>query len=423
MRLIRYLYNIGFYLAIPFIFLYSYTHSSKGSAYRRRERFAYFNVNKHWHHGLWVHAASVGEVSASIPLIKAIQHRYSDLPIVFTTMTSTGSARVKAIFADRVFHTYFPYDVPTVVSRFLKKINPQAVMILETELWPNILYQCQRRCIPVMIANARLSEKSYRGYAKFPVMIKQMLDAITVLAVQAPADAERFIRLGMDISRMSVTNSLKFEIEVPQGIAQKAQTLRHFLGGHRPVWIAASTHPGENEQILHAHRQVLKTLANALLILVPRHPESFNAVYQLAIKNNFNTVRRSSENTYHHTTQVFLIDTMGELMLLFAASDLAFVGGSLVDIGGHNLLEPTSLGIATIIGPSHFNFAEVTQKLLDVHAAIQVNNSKELAAQVLHLLQDSNVRMEMGARGHCVIEQNRGALAAHLAFLEKILFQ
>ncbi len=259
----RYLYNLVFYLAVPFISLCLCWRWHKASTHRQRwrERFAYLNVDKRWQHGLWVHAASVGEVSASVPLVKAIQQRYPDLPIVFTTMTPTGSARVQANFADSVFHTYIPYDLPTVVKRFLKRINPSAVMILETELWPNILRQCQRQRIPVMIANARLSEKSYRRYIKFPVTMKRMLDAITILAAHAPADAERFIKLGMNADRVSVTGSIKFDIKVSASLLEQAQVLRNFLGQNRPVWIAASTHQGEDEQILKAHRSVLQTVS------------------------------------------------------------------------------------------------------------------------------------------------------------------
>ncbi len=420
----RYLYNIVFYLAVPFIFLRLCWRSRKADGYRQRwrERFAYLNVDKQWRHGLWVHAVSVGEVLASVPLVKAVQRGYPDLPIVFTTMTPTGSARVKANFADSVYHTYVPYDLPTVIKRFLKKLAPCAVVILETELWPNMLYQCRSRQIPVMLANARLSEKSYRGYKKFATTTKRMLDAVTILAAHAPADTKRFINLGMDPNRVSVAGNIKFEITVPASILEQAEVLRGFLGRNRPIWIAASTHQGEEEQILQAHRSVLQTHPDALLILVPRHPERFYTVFQLAVKKAFNTVRRSSGEVCNNITQVFLGDTMGELMLFFAASDLAFVGGSLVDTGGHNLLEPASLGIATITGPSYYNFTAVTQRLLAAHAAVKIDSSEALPAQVIQLLQDSNMRAKMGERGRRVIAQNRGALAAHLALLEKLLF-
>lgn len=419
----RQLYTLLFYLAVPFILLRLWWRARNAKAYtkRWRERFAHINIPLEWQHGLWVHAVSVGEVLAAVPLVKALQQQYADLPIVLTTMTPTGSARVKANFAENVFHTYVPYDLPTVVKRFLRKVKPRALMILETELWPNILYQCKQNHIPVILANARLSQKSFNGYAKFPKLTRNMLAAITILATHAAADAERFIKLGINPEKVTVTGSIKFEISVPASILEQAQVLRNMLGQNRSIWIAASTHQGEDKQVLAAHREVLNILPNTLLILVPRHPERFNNVYQLASKQGFSTIRRSDGEVCLPETQVFLGDTMGELMLFFAASDLAFIGGSLVDIGGHNLLEPASLGIASITGPSYFNFADVTQILLDFQAAIQVDNSDELAQQVITLLNDSSRRAEMGERGRKVIEQNRGALAAHLALLKKLL--
>ena len=418
----RYLYNILFYLAIPFILLRLGLRSRKAKAYgkRWRERFAYIDVPAESQGGLWVHAVSVGEVLAAVPLVKAIRQHYPDLPIVMTTMTPTGSARVKANFADNIFHAYVPYDLPPVIKRFLNKLKPRAVMILETELWPNILHQCQQRHIPVMMANARLSEKSFTGYVKFPKLTQAMLHAITILAVHAQADADRFIKLGIEPNKVSVTGSIKFEIKVPASILEQAQVLRNSLGQNRPIWIAASTHQGEDEQILAAHKRVLQTLPDVLLILVPRHPERFTSICQLAIKEGFNTIRRSTSNVCTKDVQVFVGDTMGELMLFFAASDLAFVGGSLVDTGGHNLLEPASLGLASITGPSYFNFLDVTKMLLKSKAVLQINDVSELAQQVLRLLQDSSVRTEMGERGRQVIEQNRGALAAHLSLLEQL---
>ena len=418
----RRLYTLLFYMLVPFILfrLWWRARNAKAYAKRWRERFAYIDVPVEWQHGLWVHAVSVGEVLAAVPLVKALQQQYADLPIVITTMTPTGSAQVKANFADNVFHTYVPYDLPIVVKRFLNRVKPRALMILETELWPNILLQCKQQHIPVMLANARLSQKSFNGYAKIPKLTREMLAAITILAAHAPADAERFIKLGIAAEKVTVTGSIKFEINVPASILEQAQVLRNAFGQNRSIWVAASTHHGEDEQILAAHQKVLQVLPNALLILVPRHPERFNNVYQLTLKQGFTTVQRSTGEVCLPETQVFLGDTMGELMLFFAASDLAFVGGSLVNTGGHNLLEPASLGIASITGPSYFNFADVTKMLLDSRAALQVNNSTELAQQVITLLKDSSVRTEMGERGRRAIEQNRGALAAHLALLEKL---
>jgi 3-deoxy-D-manno-octulosonic-acid transferase len=248
-----------------------------------------------------------------------------------------------------------------------------------------------------------------------------MLNAITILGAHAKADADRFIQLGMDPARVHVTGSIKFEITVPTSILEQGEALRRFLGSSRPIWIAASTHEGEEEQILDAHNKVLSTLPNALLVLTPRHPERFERITQLAKKRGFITVSRSSRDACSANTQVFIGDTMGELMLFFAAVDVAFIGGSLVPNGGHNLLEPAALGVAALTGPATFNFLDITRLLIAAQAALKIQNSDELAEQVIYLLQHSKERSEMGERGREVIAANRGALAANLVLMEQLL--
>jgi 3-deoxy-D-manno-octulosonic-acid transferase len=418
----RFIYSIIIYMAVPFILLRLWVRSRKAAAYglRWKERFAYINVPPAWQNGLWVHAVSVGEVLAAIPLIKAIRGQYPDLPITMTTMTPTGSARVQASFGDTVYHVYVPYDIPTVVQRFLDRVKPQAVMILETELWPNIFYYVNRRGIPLFLANARLSERSEKGYAKIGSTTRQMLSCVSILAAHAKEDAERFIALSMDPSRVTVTGSIKFEIKVPSSLMEQGASLRRFFGANRSIWIAASTHNGEEEIILAAHKKVLETIPNALLVLVPRHPERFNEVVNLTQKKSFTVVRRSTHNVCLPQTQVFVGDTMGEVLLFFSAVDVAFIGGSLIPNGGHNLLEPAALGVATVTGYSHFNFKDITNLLLQANAIIQVWDADDLAETVIDLLQNSALRTEMGERGRKVIEQNRGALAAHLTLMEKL---
>ena len=419
----RYLYSFLFYLCVPLIFVRLWWRSRRARAYgkRWRERFAHIDFPVSAQHGLWVHAVSVGEVLAAVPLVRAIRQHYPELPIVITTMTPTGSALVQTHFNDTVYHYYVPYDLPTVIHRFLNRVQPRAVMILETELWPTIFYQCKKRSIPIMLANARLSERSARGYAKIKSLTQAMLSAISILGAHAKADAERFIQLGMDPKRVHVTGSIKFEIKVASSILEQGEALRRFLGVNRPIWIAASTHEGEEEQILDVQQQVLQTLPNALLILTPRHPERFEKAIQLAKKRGFVTVSRSSGAPCTADTQVFVGNTMGELMLFFAAVDVAFIGGSLVPNGGHNLLEPAALGVAALTGPATFNFVDITKLLIAAHAAMQVQNKEELAQQVIYLLQHSKERSEMGERGRQVIEANRGALAANVVLIEQLL--
>ena len=418
----RFIYSIVTYLAVPFILLRLWRRSRKAAAYglRWRERFAHIDVPAAWQNGLWVHAVSVGEVLAAIPLIKAIRQHYPDLPITMTTMTPTGSARVQANFGDTVYHVYVPYDIPSVVQRFLDRVKPKAVMILETELWPNIFYYVHRRGIPLLLANARLSERSAKGYKRIASTTRQMLSAVTVLAAHAKEDAERFIALGMDPARVTVTGSIKFEIKVPSSLMEQGASLRRFFGTNRSIWVAASTHSGEEDIILTAHKKIVSAIPNALLVLVPRHPERFNEVATLAQKKGFSIVRRSTHQACLPQTQVFVGDTMGELLLFFSAVDVAFIGGSLIPNGGHNLLEPAALGVATVTGHSHFNFKDITNLLLQANAIIQVWDAEDLAETVIDLLQNSTRRTEMGERGRKVIEQNRGALVAHLALMENL---
>jgi 3-deoxy-D-manno-octulosonic-acid transferase len=421
--MLRYLYSFLFYLMVPYILVRLWWRSRRNRDYKKRvaERFAYLHIPKKWQHGLWIHAVSVGEVMAILPLVKAVLHKHPKLPIIMTTMTPTGAARVTAQLSEQVFHCYVPYDLPTVVARFLKRTQPKAMMLVETELWPNILHQCQKRHIPVLMANARLSERSYRGYARLGRVIQQMLSAITILATHAQADAERFINLGMDPAHVVVTGSIKFEIKIPSSVIEQSEVVRRALGVNRPIWIAASTHESEEEQVLDAHKLVLQKIPNALLVLVPRHPERFDSVFELIKKRGFKNVRRSNDAPCTDNVQVYLGDTMGDLILLFAAVDLAFVGGSLIERGGHNLLEPAALGLAGITGFSNFNFADISKMLIEAKAVVQVNNATELAHSVEDLLQDSQTRSEMGEQGRRVIEKNRGALAKHMALLEKMI--
>ncbi len=419
----RYIYSLLFYLAIPFILIRLLWRSRQNPQYRQRlaERFAFFHADRRWQNGLWIHAVSLGEVVAATPLIKAIQKQYPHLPLTITTMTITGSERVRATFGEQVFHVYVPYDAPIFVRRFLNKIKPKALMVLETELWPNILAICKRRKISILISNARLSERSANGYRRIPTTTRQMLSAITELAAHAQIDAERFINLGMDPARVTVAGSIKFDASVPPSIYEQADVLRGMMGRQRRIWIAASTHEGEETKILAAFSEVIKTVPDALLVLVPRHPERFDKVAELAKQQGYHIVRRTSHEPCSLMTQVFIGDTMGELKLFYAASDVAFVGGSLVPIGGHNILEPASLGTPTLTGPHMFNFEEVTELLLQANALIQVRDELDLAHTVIRLLQNSMLRAELSDNEQQVLERNRGALVKNLELLTRML--
>ncbi len=411
---LRYLYSFLFYLIVPILFVRLLWRSRKNPNYRSRwlERIGYCPYI--FNQCIWIHAVSVGESIAAIPFIKAIKKRYPDLPILITNMTPTGAARIKAALGDTVMQAYIPYDLPDAVERFLSRVNPTVAIVMETEMWPNMFAECKNRGIPLMIANARLSEKSARGYHRIASMTQEMLSAVSMIAVQASADAERFIALGIPPERIVVTGNLKFDLEIPQDLAAKSAALRTQLGDDRLIWIAASTHQGEEEIILAAHRLVCKKFPNALLILVPRHPERFAAMSELATQQGFRVARRSENQLCTSETDVYLGDTMGELLLMYSVADVTFVAGSFVEVGGHNMLEPAALGKPILTGPSLFNFAEISEMLFAAQAMLKVENANQLADAVIKLLDQPEFRKKMGEQALGVIVANRGSLAKQL---------
>lgn len=329
------LYQVLLYLIQPLIWLRLLLRSRKAPAYRKRwaERYG-FCAGKVVSGGIMLHSVSVGETLAAIPLVRALRHRYPYLPITVTTMTPTGSERVQSAFGKDVHHVYLPYDLPGSMRRFLDQVDPKLVIIMETELWPNLINALHQRQIPLVIANARLSARSAAGYKKIGGFIRDILRRITLIAAQNQEDGERFIELGLKRSQLTVTGSLKFDISVTPELAARAVTLRRQWAPRRPVWIATSTHEGEETILLEAHRRLLEKHPDLLLILVPRHPERFPTAKELTQKAGFSYTTRSSGEIPSSSTQVVIGDTMGELMLLYGIADLAFVGGSLVERGG-----------------------------------------------------------------------------------------
>lgn len=406
---------------MPFILLRLLWRSRKAPDYRKRvcERLGYAPAALE--HSIWVHAVSVGETIAATPFIKALQKQFPNLPIVVTNMTPTGSARAKAAFGDSVKHAYVPYDIPGAVTRFINRTHPKILIVMETELWPNLFSICKQKNIPILLANARLSEKSARGYRAIASLTREMLSAICTLASQGFADAERFIALGMKKENVIVTGNIKFDLVLPENLAEKSQALRTAIGTNRLVWIAASTHPGEDEIILSAHHEIRKKFPNALLILVPRHPERFNSVAQLCTQNNFSVARRSLNETCSDSTAIYLADTMGEMMLMYSISDIAFVAGSFAQVGGHNMLEPAALGKPIITGPVLFNFAEISEMLINAKGMIKVTDANELAETVARIFADENYRKQVGGNALSIVEKNRGALRKQVEVVERLL--
>lgn len=416
------LYQVLLYLIQPLIWLRLLLRSRKAPAYRKRwgERYG-FCKGKVVPQGILLHSVSVGETLAAVPLVRALRHHYPDLPITVTTMTPTGSERVRSAFGDDVYHVYLPYDLPDSVNRFLKTVDPKLVIIMETELWPNLISKLHQRKIPLIIANARLSERSAAGYQKLGSFVKTMLQKITLIAAQNQEDGERFIELGLKRSHLHVTGSLKFDISVTPELAARAVALRRQWAAHRPVWIATSTHEGEETIILETHKKLLTQFPQLLLILVPRHPERFPKAEQLTREAGLKYTLRSTDAVPDAQTQVVIGDTMGELMLLYGIADLAFVGGSLVERGGHNPLEAAAHAIPVIMGPHTFNFKNICAKLDQAEGLITVTDSESMATAIASLLNDEDYRRYYGRHAVEVLHENQGALLRLLTLLSPYL--
>lgn len=412
---------------MPILFIRLWVRSRRYSAYRQRikERFGYVKRFSLQDGSIWFHAVSLGESLAAIPLIKKTIEHYPNRPVVITNMTPTGSEQIRKVFAvegqRQVYNCYLPYDIPHLMRRFFNRINPSVAIIMETELWPNALMQCKKRNIPVLLANARLSERSAKGYGYFGSMIREMLSQLNYVAVQAKADGERFVRLGLDKNKLVLTGSVKFDIEVPDAVLTQGKQLRNILGSQRPIWVAASTHEGEEEQVLESHKKLLINHPNALLILVPRHPDRFERVAELVKKLDFNCARRSLNHAITDQTSVYLGDTLGEMLLFFAASDIAFMGGSFVPTGGHNMLEPAALAKPVLTGPHVFNFLQIASQLETVGALAKVTNSDDLSDKLVALFHQPDVAEKMGCYGLEVLELNRGSVNKQFELIKKLL--
>ncbi len=409
--MVRRLYTLILCMLMPVVLGRLIWRGWRNREYWRRwgERFGRF-PSPEMNSPIWIHAVSVGEVRAAQPLVREIKQRWPAIPLLVTTTTPTGSEQVKALFGESVLHTYLPYDLPGPVKRFLDGAQPRLALIMETELWPNLFHGCASRKIPIIIANARLSARSLRGYRRVSSLIRETLRSIYLVAAQGEQDAERFRQLGMEADRIRVTGSMKFDQPLPEGLQKHAGELRRRLGEKRMLWIAASTHQGEEEQILEAFRQVRREHPDCLLMLVPRHPERFGRVAELCSRAGFRVVRRSSGRPCDQDVDIFLGDTMGELMLFYAASDVAFVGGSLVPTGGHNMLEPAALGKPVIAGPHLFNFTEIAAAMERAGALCRVADGTGLAEVTSRLLSSPEERAGMGEAGRRLVQQNRGAL-------------
>lgn len=409
----RYLYSLFMTVLIPVVLAHLWLRGAKLPAYRQRwsERFGRFSFTPKKKTIIWLHTVSVGELIAAKAVIIWLLQR-GDTQVVVTTTTPTGSEQVVKLFGDSVFHVYAPYDLPFCVVPFLKKIQPSLAIFMETELWPNTIHYCHKMNVPTLLANGRLSKKSANGYRRVSLLIGPMLKKIDRAAVQHATDAERFAKLGLPPDRIEVTGSIKFDISLPAEIQERAGQFRKTLGpeGSRKILIAASTHKGEDELILSAWKKIQSAYANALLILVPRHPDRFNDVYRLCIQRGFNTSRRSKGDEISVKTNILLADTLGELLMLYGCADIAFVGGTLIENGGHNFLEPAAWSVPVVSGPSTFNFAEIARLLIKNNGMVIVDSADALAEQIIFLFEDQLRLTSMGSAARGVVEANRGAL-------------
>lgn len=418
----RTLYTLLLYAALPIVLLRLWLRGARNPAYRRRwsERFGFF-PHTPVDGAIWIHAVSVGEAIAAFPLVERLRERHPERPLVFTTTTPTGSERVVRRFGTAVHHGYLPYDLPGAVARFLDRTRPALAVILETELWPNMYAACAARRIPLVVANARLSERSAAGYRRVARLTRATLERVTLIAAQGEADAARLLALGAPAARVRVTGNLKFDLTPPADLAEHGATLRDSWGALRPVWIAASTHEGEEEQILDAYTVARARVPRLLLVLVPRHPERFDRVAALCAARGYTVVRRSEQRPCDAGTDVFLGDSMGELMLFYAAADIAFIGGSLVPTGGHNPLEPAALARPVLHGPHMFNFAEIDRRLREAGGSREVADAGALARAVADCLLEPAACRASGERARAFVAQNRGALERLLQIIEDVI--
>lgn len=383
------------------------------------ERFGFGAVSKD--PCIWVHAASVGEVQAAAELVRSLLKRYPKIPVVVTTLTATGQERARALFGTRVQVRYIPLDLPGAVRRFFDRCKPRIAVIFETELWPNLYHECGRRRVPLVLASARLSPRSIGRYRYMAGLFKKVLSGDIVIAAQGGGDAERFRSIGANPARTHVTGNIKFDLTLAPDLVAHGRELRQLHGATRPVWIAGSTHEGEEQIALSAHRLIRQTYPDALLILVPRHSARFAAVANELAREKVRFVKRSQGMACDAATEVLLVDSLGELLDCYAAGDVAFVGGSLVPVGGHNLLEPAALGLPILTGPHNFNSTEIVHLLIERGAAQVVRDAGELAQKTSALFASPETRARIGALGRAVVESNRGALDNLLNLIEPLL--
>ena len=440
----RFLYSLLYYCLTPLLFLRLLIKHQKSRDYKEQrqglrlaERLAFFDdsgfVNKKEPvNPIWFHTVSVGEFIAALPLIHQVMLKFPQFPLLITCTTTTGSAQIIKTFSaeikqGKIFHVYLPYDLPGSMRRFLKKTQPHLAIIMETEIWPNLLHAAQQMNIPVWLLNARMSARSAKGYSRFKGLIKNTLCAFTGIAAQDKLDAERLIQLGAKAQSLTITGSIKFDIQLNLKEIESGQDLRQQLNWQdKKVLIAASTHQGEDEILLSIFQDLRQYYPQLVMIIVPRHPERFQSVYQLLTASDY-TIAKRSESTFRkegrksRAIDILLGDSMGEMMRYFSCADMVFMGGTMVPTGGHNILEPAAMGLPIVYGPYMFNFNAINELFVHYQAALQVTNKTGLEEALRLLLSDEARSDKMAARAKLLIEKNAGAKDKMLALFKPYL--
>lgn len=407
----RRLYSLLLYLSLPLALAYLAYRGLRDRGYLRRwpERFGFFRPPPR-RGGIVVHAVSMGEVNAASALVRELSRRYPDEALYFTTFTPTGSQRVRVLYGEDVFHVYAPLDLPGAVRRFFDRLQPRLLLVLETEIWPNLYHQAAARGIPVAIANARISTRSAGRYRRIRGLVAGALADVSAIAAQTTSDAERLEELGAPASRVHVTGNLKFDVRLAPGLREQAEAIRLAWGANRLALVAGSTHEGDEQVLLDAFRAVLASHPDALLVLVPRHPERFGRAAQLARAARLRVALRSEGIACPPQTQCFVIDAMGELMNYYAACDVAFLGGTFEPVGGHNPIEPAALGRPLLLGPHTGNVPDLAAQLEHCGAALRVTDAGALAASLGRLFDDADLRDRMGRAGRALVRESQGAV-------------
>jgi 3-deoxy-D-manno-octulosonic-acid transferase len=416
----RFVYSFLMYLLTPYLLFRLWWKGRRLPAYRKRimERFC-LDKKEDKRFDVWVHAVSLGEVIAATPLIDAMLDK--QWSVLITTMTPTGSERVQVRFGNKVSHRYVPYDLPGVLKRFFKQQKPKVGVIMETELWPNLIYQAHAAQVPLLLANARLSERSLNGYLKVKFLFKPVLNQFSAILAQSDDDAKRFIALGARKDLVHVLGNIKFDLQTHTVDSAKFKELKKHWGSDRIAVIAASTHENEESQILLHLKRLQKAIPKVVLLIAPRHPERFQTVYQLCVQAGFNTGLRSAVGTLSTENEVVVLDSLGELLGLFQISDFAFVGGSLVPVGGHNVLEPIAMNVPVLSGNQVHNFKTICRDLEEAQAIQLVSQADELIDAIIKLHTDQDLQNRMVKNATAVLENNKGALVKHLVKIENAL--